>query len=405
MNYLLHRSLDSTKYNHRRFRRQAQFQKKKLNKSRLHDIDPQRKLVDLVVLGCTANHPFKLITVRLPRLKDEPTDLAFSLLSDDSNTDETHVPIGSVLLWTLNRAYCIDYSVAPTVSYNKPCQFARIPVLSIFSAWDMASDKLLQVLLRCEEIKPRAASWACDDEPKHTTAAYDCELVEFRSAGGYAVVCAGTGEFDGNHSVACFALYDQLGLIAVALNSRIFLYGMHASPEVKMKSYWHLLPDSELQLQQDDAILAVVELDFFVTDMYPRHFVFSGESTDKSAISFDEFAIRSLRPAQNGYTVTLGALDRSSCVFVVCALALNVAETDIAVLKVFQSHVSKFRSVNGQFNVQTMLDAALRSPKLQQEKSPVRTQPNIKLLETYTKNMTTMTAIELDELDLVLTSS
>ncbi|KAK9338730.1 hypothetical protein V1521DRAFT_446595 [Lipomyces starkeyi] len=459
MNYLISRSLYDARYKYRK--RQSrddpsvqsihQNNRKtgiscvsrtpdpKLKAVTLGDIDPRRKLVDHVVLGCSATYPFYLISWYVPTMKYSADESLFSSSMDDPREFEnnTTVNTGLSFFWKIKRSSgTIDYDTPPRQLYLGVGACASLPVLAAFSAWSLSDNSLIQVVLRGEEISPvissSSSAWSRDPDGERVvncrTVQYDRESIEFRcSSLERFVVCAGTGELDHGQCYVNFDLLDKFGIIALSLNSRVFIYARNKTPAVKTVNvkggrelHWHLVPESEIEFRSTECTqqpsISVVELDYFVSDSYTRHFIFPKKDinelklTERNGINFDEFAIRSLKAVADGYEVVFGALDTRNALYIACALHLNVLNANITVQKVYRSDVSKFRGLEaaGKYNAHVLLNLALQSHKFRQLR-PLSTTPtscpNVKKLETYRKNMTSLNQIELYELDMILRSS
>ncbi|KAK9370227.1 hypothetical protein V1509DRAFT_607925 [Lipomyces kononenkoae] len=408
-----------------------------LKKVTLREIDPHRKLVDHVVLGCSANYPFYLVSLHVPKIKYSTDELLFSGSVDDPLESEFNATAsGLTYFWKIRRSSgTIDYHTPPRQLFLGVGECTAFPVLAAFSAWSLSDNSLVQVVLRGEEVFPTKSSatsaWSHDDNGDRLlgrrTVHYDRESIEFRcSALERFVVCAGTGEFDHRRCYVSFDLLDKLHIIALSLNSRVFIYRRDKARVVQPVSvkdgrelHWHPIPESDIEFQTTEyghrADISVVELDYFVANTYPRHFIFPTKDSnelktnDKNCIKFDDFAIRSLKAVADGYEVVFGALDTKAAIYIACELHLNVLSENITVKKLYRSDVSKFRPLEatGKYNAHVLLDLALQSHKFRQHpmSTGATTCPNVKKLETYWRNMTSVNQVELYELDMVLTNS
>ncbi|KAK9240920.1 hypothetical protein V1525DRAFT_394300 [Lipomyces kononenkoae] len=409
-----------------------------LKKVALREIDPRRKLVGHVVLGCSANYPFYLVSLYVPKTKYSADELLFSSSVDDPVESESSATAsGLTYFWKIKRSSAtIDYDTPPRQLFLGIGECTAVPVLAAFSAWSLSDDSLIQVVLRSEEVLPAkpspASAWSrdCNGDrllSRHTVH-YDRESIEFRcSALERFVVCAGAGEFDHGHCYVNFDLLDKFRIIALSLNSRVFIYRRdntkleRSTGNVKDRqdSHWHPIPESDIEFQSNECgqppNISVVELDYFVVNTYPRHFIFptkdSNElrTTDKNTIKFGDFATRSLKAVADGYEVMFGALDPKTATYVTCELHLDVLSENITVKKLYRSDVSKYRALEatGKYSAHVLLDLALQSHKFRQHPLSTGTTscPNVKKLETYRRNMTCVDQIELYELDMVLRNS
>ncbi|KAK9492190.1 hypothetical protein V1508DRAFT_419551 [Lipomyces doorenjongii] len=458
MNYLTSRSLYDARYKYRERQQRDDPPVQSINQNRrkpgipgvsrrpdpklkavtLGEIDPRRQLVDHVVLGCSGTYPFYLISLFVPKTKYSADESLFSSTMDDPCEFETNTTTTSGLayFWKLNRSSgTIDYDTPPRQVYIGVGACAAFPVLTAFSAWSLSDNSMIQVILRGEEISPVKSSssfaWSRGPDGDRVvscrTVQYDRESIEFRcSSLERFVVCAGTGELDHGHCYVSFDLLDKFGIIALSLNSRVFIYRRKKTPAVKTvnarggrEQHWHPIPESEIEFQSTECAqrpsISVVELDYFVADNYTRHFIFPKKDSNelklsqKNSINFDEFAIRSLNAVADGYVVVFGALDTRNALYIACTLHLNVLNEDITVQKIYRSDVSKFRGLEaaGKYNAHVLLNLALQSHKfrLHPLSTSPTTCPNVKKLETYRKNMTSLNQIELYELDMIVMSS
>ncbi|KAK9376843.1 uncharacterized protein V1513DRAFT_483029 [Lipomyces chichibuensis] len=458
MNYLTSRSLYDVRYKYRKWQPRDDPPVQSINQHRrktgiscvlrtpdpklktvtLVEIDPRRNLVDHVVLGCSATYPFYLISLYVPTMKYSADESLFSSSMDDPREFESNTTVNSGLayFWKIKlSSRTIDYDTPPRQLYLGVGACAAFPVLAAFSAWSLSDNSLIQVVVRGEAISPikssSSSSWSRDADEDRVVRCravqYDRESIEFRcNALERFVVCAGTGELDHGHSRACFDLLDKFGIIALSLNSRVFIYHRNKTPAVKTVNlkggrelHWHLVPESDIEFQSTECTqrpsISVVELDYFISDNYTRHFIFPKKDinelklSEKNGISFDEFAIRSLKAVADGYELVFGSLDTKNALYIACALHLNVLNENITVQKVYRSDVSKFRGLEaaGKYNAHVLLNLALQSQKFRLH--PLSTTPtscpNVKKLETYRKNMTSLNQIELYELDMILRSS
>ncbi|KAK9326342.1 hypothetical protein V1517DRAFT_311491 [Lipomyces orientalis] len=408
----------------------------KLKGITLCDIDPRRKLVDHVVLGCSATYPFYLISLFVPKSKYSADESFFSSSMDGPPELENNTvnASGLAFLWRIKRSSgTIDYATPPQQPFPCTGECTELPVLAAFSAWSLSDNSLVQVLLRSEEISPVKASssfsWMHEGDPVTScrNVRYDRELVEFRcSALERVIVCAGTGEFDHAKSHVSFELLDKFGIIALSLNSRVFLYQRKYTPAVRpvngtdrRQMYWHPIAGSEIEFQNSDCgqrpTISIVELDYFISDTYPQHFKFTKKdenesiATDSKSVNFDEFATMSMKAAAHGYEVVFGALDSRNALYLTCVLHLNIFSENITVQKLYRSDVSHFRGMErtAMYNAHDLLNLALQSHKFRQhvQSTNATSSPNVKKLESYRRNMTSVNRIELYELGMALRNS
>ncbi|KAK9457264.1 hypothetical protein V1511DRAFT_508706 [Dipodascopsis uninucleata] len=479
MRFLLDRSLYDCKNNsHRRWGRQRLSEKKDIKsnrelqrkiqtksinrynkKIRLHSLDPERRLIDHVIIGCSGRWPPWLITVYVPRLKDfqrsaglfgflrhEESSLEVNPLrdSDDGmNNSNSMIQdcIGTTFLWKINaRTSAIDYSFTPRELFYSSSEFASVPILSVTSVWSLTFNSIVQVLLRCEDIQYRSSTndWTLTPNETRSTLlsrkSYDREIIEFRCGPSESCITwAGTGEFDGEYHRTSFELFDRYGIILVSLNSRVFIYHStqrrisdSALPPVDCAKttvtngckFWYSVPDTELLIPlSPGARLSVIELDYYIEHTYPKH-IFKKPATDAESsfsalkkIKFDEFAIRLLRPTSSGGQILLlGALSKKMCIFVVCILLLDIPNETISVLKLYRLDTIKLKanSISTRYTAQDLLNRALQSNKISAHypsyDENLRSHCNLKLLYDYERHKDSTKEIELFELDLTIAS-
>ncbi|KAK9246460.1 hypothetical protein V1506DRAFT_535167 [Lipomyces tetrasporus] len=403
----------------------------KLKRITLCDIDPRRKLVDHVVLGCSATYPFYLISLYVPKSKYSVDESFFSSSMDDPRELENNTvnASGLAFLWRIKRSSgTIDYATPPQQPFPRMGECTELPVLAAFSAWSLSDNSLIQVLLRSEEILPvkttSSFSWRLGGDPVVScrNVRYDRESIEFKcSTLERVIVCAGTGEFDRAKSHVSFELLDKFGIIALSLNSRVFIYQRTYTPAVRPVNgkYWHPIPESEIEFQSSEcgqrSTISIVELDYFVSDTYPQHFKFTKKddnestATNLNSVNFNEFATMSMKAVAHGYEVVFGALDSSNALYITCVLHLNVLSKSITVQKLYRSDVSHFRGMErtAMYNAHDLLNLALQSHKFRQHvlSNSATSSPNVKKLETYRRNMTSVNQIELYELGMALRNS
>ncbi|KAK9379786.1 uncharacterized protein V2V93DRAFT_372353 [Kockiozyma suomiensis] len=437
MSYLVCRSLFDHRHGSRRLRWRQRDEsllrppRPQCRSVRLAEIDPERLLLDHVILGCSTAYPFKLVTLK-PNKKRSKDSSEYDFLSGiPGSSDDSVSPLydpfddGGIYLWALGkRNLTINSTIPPQRHYPGLGDCTRVPLLCAFSAWSLPDNTLLQVIFRCEQVPSSDAYATNDTKPtKIRNTSDDRELLEFR-IGSFecerVIMFAGTGEFVHREFEVCFDLFDKFGLLAVSMNSRLVIYHSNLRQrwsfgeitdigKLGASKYWHAVPDLEVEYSSSASPhISIIELDFFIMDNYPRNFAFEANGLNiRQSVNFDQFAIKRLRAISTGYSVVFGALDTMCSIFVVCSLHLNAIEQTITVHRLYKSNVSKFRADSpDRFSVHHLLCLALKSRKFGVDDTRGRGQVhcNTKPLETYKSGMSSLQRIELFELDMILQS-
>ncbi|KAK9478011.1 hypothetical protein V1514DRAFT_320601 [Lipomyces japonicus] len=364
----------------------------------IQHVDPEKRLLHHIIIGCTAVCPSRLITIYQP-----PIDVCHE-------PAQTTIPAGAVFLWRVDSTTKrIKYDNVK-VLFAHLHEMADLPILNAHSSWSMARNCIVQVLHRCDND---------DNAGEPGLPAQGRETIEFRiSSAEIVLASAGIGEFaDINSTHVCFDQFDRFGVTAVGLKTRLFLYYAQdacARPRLagNVRKCWRLIPQCDVVYQSfvEHAALYVVEVDAILSSAFEQRILNSaGCKRRRDECQFTDFAICSLHARADGFVFAIGGLQADSAIFVTCVVMLNLVKSSIKVLKLYQADTSNigYKNSDGQknsmFSASVLLRVAIRGMGMLNFTSHgVLHHQNMKPLAAYYHDHPSINKLDLAELGMVI---
>ncbi|KAK9447539.1 uncharacterized protein V1518DRAFT_421260 [Limtongia smithiae] len=436
-----------------------------LRTASLESLDPLRRLSGHVLLGCAATAPFYVVTLHIPEYSSAGSshiaEFDGAASSEGHYSDDVgnfHNAEGALYFWKLKRAdgtltyRCIDYSFKPIVLFpateNEVC---RVPIARALSQWSLSDEKIVQVVFRCEGQRLNNGYLsACGTGDGAERSRFDAreeidrEIIEFRVASperardsqerdrtpveAHIAVVAGAGEFDHRSATSVnLELYEDFAVVAVCLNSRMFIFRQHKSGSSQQQigrndDVWHPVVASDITYQVTSSAAAVdasvIELDYFLMSKRLQRTMHRTDvdGTRHETICDlrpDEFAIRCLKTRQGknedgsasaGYVLAVGALDTRHNVIATCVVQIDVLQESVRMEARYMSDTSVIRNGKAEcaYNAHAILDRIIGTSRVFWEyrlhcRIAREVVNNMKRLESFERGRTSVDQIKMPE--------